>query len=548
MKLSVVLWVAVQIFGLTVAAAQPQPVDRTQWAPDPDLNQLPANVKNAYEGGQYTLAARIGATLLAQQSDNPPLRLIVANSLAQTGRFDAAIEQFRRLIGSQVDRAARLGLATVTAWQGGVAVAEAVRPTGPVVVGPVQVGPTGHATESPPVYESTESAQDLNSTLDWQAAPLEVIRQVSKSLAQDPSQIEKRLTLAHALAKISRKDAAITQYQKLYGTRLEVAARIGVGNLLRAQGLPEAAEEAFKAALAKDPASLEALAGQQKTTRELRPRIDSQLQLVSQQDRLSRKVSYSTYSTYTDDRAYRWGLGYGYGQDHELGFVQERALQLQGFFQWLNQPSRPKLELTVSNYTKKTRLFGLVSFEIPETGIHLRAGLIDWGRLALTGTARVDGLFARWINFSLGARLASTTIQGRLDFYSISDSNRLWDVGLNVVPDWQPLPDGMSWYAGLSAKRAERSDPRYWSPVSTQTLGLLGLKRDWFFERGNLSVGVEAAGRLTEETKNSLSLSATGKYWFTDSTAIAFDLYGTSPGRNTELRSRTLNLFLQRIW
>jgi hypothetical protein len=81
-------------------------------------NRQAAPALERYEAGDYREAARRGLEILASDPGLHALRLAVANSLAWTGRYDPAIEQYRALLGTRHDSAARLGIANVRRWSG----------------------------------------------------------------------------------------------------------------------------------------------------------------------------------------------------------------------------------------------------------------------------------------------------------------------------------------------------------------------------------------------------------------------------------------------
>lgn len=80
-----------------------------------------------YEAEDYKGAAKLGIQELAHApkgAKTDRLRLAVANSLAWTGDYDPAIEQYRALFGTHYDSDARIGLANVLRWRGQADLAE----------------------------------------------------------------------------------------------------------------------------------------------------------------------------------------------------------------------------------------------------------------------------------------------------------------------------------------------------------------------------------------------------------------------------------------
>jgi hypothetical protein len=91
-----------------------------------ELNQdrLAAPAMERYENADYAAAARLGLEVLNAAPGLHALRFAVANSLAWTGRYDAAIAQYRQLFGTAYDARARVGAANVLRWRGQAHLAE----------------------------------------------------------------------------------------------------------------------------------------------------------------------------------------------------------------------------------------------------------------------------------------------------------------------------------------------------------------------------------------------------------------------------------------
>lgn len=77
-----------------------------------------------YHAGDYEAVARIGLDALAKAPSSHELRFAVANSLAWTGRYQGAAQQYRALFGTPYDSRARVGLGNVMRWSGQADLAE----------------------------------------------------------------------------------------------------------------------------------------------------------------------------------------------------------------------------------------------------------------------------------------------------------------------------------------------------------------------------------------------------------------------------------------
>jgi tetratricopeptide (TPR) repeat protein len=85
------------------------------------LAALAESALERYEAEDYRAAARLGVRELANApkgEKTDELRLAVANSLAWTGDYEPALEQYRALFGTRYDTDARIGLANVLRWKG----------------------------------------------------------------------------------------------------------------------------------------------------------------------------------------------------------------------------------------------------------------------------------------------------------------------------------------------------------------------------------------------------------------------------------------------
>ncbi len=66
----------------------------------------------------YQAAGTQGLSLLTKEPPEDELRLVIANSLAWTGRLKESIQQYQPLIDGKLDKEARVGMANVYRWRG----------------------------------------------------------------------------------------------------------------------------------------------------------------------------------------------------------------------------------------------------------------------------------------------------------------------------------------------------------------------------------------------------------------------------------------------
>ena len=66
----------------------------------------------------YQAAGTQGLSLLARETPEDELRLVIANSLAWTGRLKESIQQYQPLIDGKLDKEARVGMANAYRWRG----------------------------------------------------------------------------------------------------------------------------------------------------------------------------------------------------------------------------------------------------------------------------------------------------------------------------------------------------------------------------------------------------------------------------------------------
>src|SRR5204862_8089019 len=125
---------------------------------------------------------------------------------------------------------------------------------------------------------------------------------------------------------------------------------------------------------------------------------------------------------------------------------------LQGSAWFLSLPLAPRVEAAIYD----DQLFGTVQVEPWRDHVRVRAGRVNWGRLAFSAAALAERLTANVLGVTGDARGVLGAVRVRADGYDISDGNRVYEAEAQVTPAWQPLPWRLEWYGGLFARRAER--------------------------------------------------------------------------------------------
>lgn len=366
-------------------------------------------------------------------------------------------------------------------------------------------------------------------------------------LASSPEMHELRLAVANSYAWTGHYDEAAMHYRHLFGTPYEARARIGLGNVLRWDGKSDLAEPHYRAVLAREPGNAAALQGIELSGRELRPAITARLGRTEDNQASAREDLSLGYRAWSADRRWRYELGVDGGSfDTPQGSWQPRGLH--GSL-WARQlPLSPKIEATLyDSGARGTRAFGIVQVEPLREAVRLRAGRVDWGRLAFSGGGTRDGLTAVVFGAAGEASTPLGKVRGRLDRYAISDDNHVMDAEALVTPRWQPLPWNLQWFTGLYGRKAEREDPRYWSPNPGYGLAFLGLQRGWYYDRSEITLSARRGFGFTDTARHSWGAGLSARYWLGRNLAIGLEGWAVETPRPAPYRMRSLGVFVQHL-
>ena len=354
---------------------------------------------------------------------------------------------------------------------------------------------------------------------------------------------ELRYALANSLAWTGRYDAALAQYRRLLGGAYDSRARVGIANIRLWNGEPQVAEAGYREVLQTEPDNAEARDGLRLAGRELRPALTLRLARTEDNQNFARSEAWLSYRRWNAERTWRLeasALHDGYsspGADSGRNSVQ-------GSLWALALPLAPRLEASLYD----ERLFATLQVEPVRERLRLRAGHVNWARLAFTASALADRLTANTVGLSAEVRPAIGALRLRLDGYDISDGNRVVDGEFQVTPAWQPLPWRVEWYAGLYGRRAERFDARYWSPSPAYGLAFAGVRRNWSGARHDASAWLRLGAGFTETAKASWSAGLTGRYWITDGIALGLEAWALEAPRPSPYRMQQAMAFIQQLW
>ena len=368
-----------------------------------------------------------------------------------------------------------------------------------------------------------------------------------EALRRAPEQHELRFAVANSLAWTGRYEPALEHYRQLVGTAYDVRARVGMANVLRWRGQPHVAEPHYLDALAAEPANKDAAEGLGLARRELRPAVLARLQHAQDNQDLRRQELALSYRRWSDDRAWRLEAGVLAGrQQSPLGQWSPRGLFASAWAPKL--AFAPQVEAAYYDPdVSKARLFGSVQVEPLPERVKLRLGRVDWGRAAFSAAAVRDELTARQVGVVGESGSAVGSLRGRLDLYDVSDGNRVIDGEAQLTPEWQPLPWRLTWFGGFYGRRAEREDPRYWSPDPAYALAFLGLQRHFSFERSELSVSVRRGIHLSRTAGDSWSGGLAGRHWLRPDVAVGIEAWAISAPRPAAYRMHQVGVFVQQV-
>jgi hypothetical protein len=425
-----------------------------------------------------------------------------------------------------------------------------------------QAQTAGQSADTEDAEGSTKAPQEPDS----EAAPLEKVpqavqrmldrydagdyRYVSRRgravLTQYPDSLALALAIGNSLAWTGRYAEAEVQYRRLYGTAQEVAARVAIGNMLRWRGMPDLAAEQYAEAQKIEPGSAVVREAEQLLARDIRPALTARVDYARDNIGQSQADLSFSWRQWLDGNAARIDVTALASHDERNGVTDPyREAQASVFLP--DVALSPKVEIGQTGGIHSSTV-GLAQVELPRDVFSVRAGRVDWGRLAFDSLALRDGLMANTAGASLNTELSGTRVRARYDIYAISGGNRLADADMEVTPVWQPIPGGLTWHVGGDYRKADRTDPRYWSPDTAYGVANLTLKRNWYWDDGEIGLTAQYGFKMTDSAGDGLSFSASARRWVSKNWAVIFEAVTNETPRPSAYRYQGIAVTVQRLW
>lgn len=397
-----------------------------------------------------------------------------------------------------------------------------------------------------PIAAAAQGALERYDAGDYAAAA----RLGQKELAQSSGEKaeELRIAVANSLAWTGQYEPALDEYRRLFGTRYDTDARVGFANVLRWRGQSDLAEPYYRQVLERAPDNAEAKLGQELGARELRPALTARVTRTADNQGAGLNEAGLAYRYWTRDLKARWDIGLLGGHfDTPQGDFSPRGVQASV---WLPQTALgPKLEaFAYDNGAVDPRVLGALQLEPVRDRFRIRLARVDWGRQAFSGAATRDGLTAAMLGLFADVPTALGGLRGRLDTYRISDSNRVIDGEAAITPAWQPLPWQLKWLTGVTARRAEHEDPRYWSPNPAYGVAFLGVQRGWYLDRFDLTASLRRTFSFTETASDGWAAALSGRYWLARSMAVGLEAWAVNAPRPAPYSLHQVSAFVQQLW
>ena len=419
---------------------------------------------------------------------------------------------------------------------------------GPMIMSPFKyMPPSGTLSSSEQNVPQRKPEQqriiDLNAAGNYRAVGTEGLALMTKEKQEDDLQ----LMVANSLVWTGRIKEAVPTYQGLTKGKYANEANVGLANLQRWSGRDDLAAPIYRTVLAAAPTNADALEGLELATRELSPRTTFSAGA-------SRDSSDVRHRSNTISHRWRDKSGSNIMEIETsavkdwLPNIETRQQSLTLRYESLALDLKPSVELSMPTGGNQA-LYGSVRIKLADDAVSLSAGRVNWGQMATNPNALALGLAASHFGATAAHGFTFGSLRGRVEYYDISDKNRIVSTSVHLASNWRPLGSNFRPFVGVQTRAAQFTSPNYWSPEIGSGILYAGLLGEWSSADWNFFASAQTGARLYGDAGKSWALSAGGKRWLSDDLALSMALWAMESVRDDAVyRAQSATLSLEKFW
>lgn len=370
-------------------------------------------------------------------------------------------------------------------------------------------------------------------------------------LQRDEGNHELRLKVANSLAWSGQYPEAIRQYKALQDTPMANAAALGLANVYLWNGRPELAEPLFRQVLVPNPNDPDARQGLVAAERHLRPRTALRTGWLDDSSNTERSTLGFAHRWRDNSLMQVFEVSTEFAREERVPddpAINQRELAFA--YEHLGMLLTPRVQVSAQE-SPTSKVFGSAGVKVSEGMLAIDVGHVNWGKLVFDPRALRDGLTANRAGAEIRADSGIGAWSGAYAYFAVSDGNRVQDLNVRYTPSWQPLPQnsGMRAFVGVYGHKADRKDPRYWSPESGFYTAYLGLSLDHSGGAGDIYAELKRSQRLGGEGASGWSGGFGGTYRLSGDWAIRGEAFYLDTRRDESVyRSKSATISLERLW
>jgi hypothetical protein len=388
-----------------------------------------------------------------------------------------------------------------------------------------------------------QKIRDLNAAGDYTAVGTAGLELLAKGTTDESLQ----LIIANSLAWIGRTKEAAPVYKGLIKGKYANDAKVGLANIERWQGRDDKAMPLYQEVVAADPAHAGALEGVELATREMVPRTS--LIFGGSLDTGKMQRGSATVNHRWRDRSGSniMEVETGLVRD-ELPLVQAAQQDVTFRYQALGLALKPSMELSMPTQGSRI-LYGKAHLTFEEYRANLDVGRVNWGKLAINPNALESQLAADTIGADMTQETRLGDVTGRVDYFDISDGNKLVTSSLRLASKWRPLGSNVKPFVGMETRDVSFQSPSYWSPKEGFGSAYAGLLAEWGQANWNWFVTGQVGIPMYGESGTSWSVSGGGTRWLNNEFALGVRLWGMESRRDNALYgAQAVTIQLDKLW